>query len=73
MSLHSLPPHAMVDQYGNLFYPDSADDALHFADAHHAWPVLPRSFPWAVVFDRVDPATLELLRQPWSELPPELR
>lgn len=73
MSLTRLPDHAMVDQHGNLFYPDSLDDATHFAQHHQAWLVLPRSFPWAVVFEQVPPATLALLTQPWSELPPELR
>jgi len=73
MSMTSLPPHAMVNQYGDLFYPDSLEDAAHFAEHHPAWPVLPRSFPWAVVLQEIDPALLKLLQQPWSELPPELR
>jgi len=71
--LTSLPPHAMINQYGDLFYPDGPDDARYFAQEHQAWPVLPKSFPWAVVFEQVPAFVLEMLRQPWSELPPELR
>lgn len=46
MSLTSLPPHAMINNEGDLFYPDSADDARHFHVAHNAWAVLPLRFPW---------------------------
>lgn len=46
MSLTELPPHAMIDRDGHLFYPDSAEDARHFHAHHAAWAVLPLRFPW---------------------------
>lgn len=46
MSLASLPPHAMINGDGDLFYPDGPEDACHFAAFHNAWPVLPLRFPW---------------------------
>lgn len=46
VSLTNLPPHAMINQCGDLFYPDSADDARYFAVEHHAWAVLPLVFPY---------------------------
>lgn len=57
MSLTSLPPHAMINQHGDLFYFDSADDARHFVVEHHAWAVLPLVFPY------ID----ELADMPWVQ------
>jgi hypothetical protein len=32
-------PHAMVNDDGDVFYPDGPDDARHFVEHHGAWPL----------------------------------
>lgn len=39
-------PHAMVNEDGDVFYPDSAEDAAWFAREHAARPLNPNAFPF---------------------------
>jgi hypothetical protein len=42
----TLPAWAMVNDAGDLFYPDGPDDARWFVVEHEARPVDPALFPW---------------------------
>lgn len=37
---------AMIDTDGHVLYPDTLDDALHYAKTVGAWPVDAGRFPW---------------------------
>jgi hypothetical protein len=39
-------PHAMVNDQGDVFYPDSEEDARWFAEEHGAWPLDAAAFPF---------------------------
>lgn len=40
-------PHAMIDDYGELFYPDSEEDAYAFIELHGARYVHPNGGDWS--------------------------
>jgi len=39
-------PYAMVNDHGEVFYPDNLRDARHFATVEHARPLNLEQFPW---------------------------
>jgi hypothetical protein len=39
-------PYAMINDHGEVFYPDGLEDARYFATAEHARPLNPGQFPW---------------------------
>jgi hypothetical protein len=42
----------MANDVGDVFYPDSEDDALWFADQHDARPLNPSRFPFSLKSER---------------------
>lgn len=49
-----VSPNAMVNDRGDVFYPDDATEALWFVIEHHAHPVSSGRFPFAQVAQAAD-------------------
>lgn len=44
--MEKLAPNAMANDQGDLFYPDSLDEAIWFTTEHRAYPMIPAVFPF---------------------------